>query len=95
MVQKLKNAGIKLGIGTDLVIGWFRWLPDAYLAELKSFLKIGYSIPEVLVIATKTNAEILDMDDKLGTKEANSRLKSDHSLPHIQSQYYVPSILVF
>ena len=92
LVQKLKDVDIKLGIGTDLVIDWFRWLPDAYLAELKNFLKIGYSIPEVLVIATKTNAEILDMDDKLGTLEANKladilviRGKPDHNLEDLRN----------
>jgi len=71
LVRKMKDAGIKLGVGTDLVFEWFRWLPDAYLAELKNFLEIGYLIPEILQAATKHNAEILDMADKLGTLEPN------------------------
>jgi imidazolonepropionase-like amidohydrolase len=69
VLRRMKEAGIKMGIGTDLVVNWFRYLPTAYITELKQFVKVGYSIPEVLMTATKTNAEILDMDDKLGTVE--------------------------
>lgn len=67
MGAKLRAAGIKLGIGTDLVLGWHRYLPDAYVQELRNFSRLGYSAPEALVAATKTNAGILGMDDRLGT----------------------------
>jgi len=70
VLRKMKNAGIKIGIGTDLVTNWFRYLPAPYITELKQFVKVGYTIPEALVTATKTNAEILDMSDKLGTLES-------------------------
>ena len=70
MVRRLKNAGVKMGIGTDLVGSWFRYMPNAYIRELKLFVEAGYTLPEVLVAATKTSAEILDMDDKLGTLQA-------------------------
>jgi imidazolonepropionase-like amidohydrolase len=69
LVRKMKQAGIKLGIGTDLVRDWFRYLPDPYITELKQFVKLGYTVPEVLQIATRTNAQLLDMGDKLGTLE--------------------------
>jgi imidazolonepropionase-like amidohydrolase len=69
VLRRMKQAGIKMGIGTDLVIDWFRYLPQAYIEELKQFVVVGYTIPETLVAATKTSAEILDMDDKLGTLE--------------------------
>ncbi len=69
MLRRLKRAGIKLGIGTDLVVGWYRALPGAYITELKSFVAAGYSVPEALVAATRTSAEMLDMGDKLGTLE--------------------------
>jgi imidazolonepropionase-like amidohydrolase len=65
----MKDAGIKIGIGTDLVADWFRFLPNAYIRELEQFVAAGYTIQETLVAATKVNAEILDMDDKLGTLE--------------------------
>lgn len=69
VLRRMKRAGIKMGIGTDLVTDWFRYLPIPYISELKYFVQAGYSIPEALVVATKTNSEILDMDDKLGTLE--------------------------
>jgi len=69
MLRRLKRAGIKLGVGTDLILNWFRYMPDAYITELKHFVMAGYSVPEALVAATKTNSEILDMDDRLGTIE--------------------------
>ncbi len=69
VLSRMKRAGIKMGIGTDLVTNWFRYLPAPYITELKYFVQAGYTIPEALVAATKTNAEILDMSDKLGTLE--------------------------
>jgi imidazolonepropionase-like amidohydrolase len=69
MLRRLKKAGIKCGIGTDLILHWYRYLPGPYIRELKNFVAAGWSIPEALVAATKTNAEILDMDDRLGTLE--------------------------
>jgi imidazolonepropionase-like amidohydrolase len=69
VLKRMKTAGVKMGIGTDLVTNWFRRLPEPYIRELKYFVQAGYSVPEALVTATKTNAEILDMSDKLGTLE--------------------------
>lgn len=69
MLKRLKRAGIKCGVGTDLVANWFRYLPVAYINELKQFVAAGWTIPESLVVATRTNAQILDMDDRLGTLE--------------------------
>jgi imidazolonepropionase-like amidohydrolase len=53
-----------------LVTDWYRYLPGPYITEMKQFVKVGYTVPEVLGIATKTNAEMLDMGGKLGTLEA-------------------------
>jgi imidazolonepropionase-like amidohydrolase len=69
MLRRLKAAGIRLGVGTDLVMDWFRFLPQPYLTELKQFVAAGYGAAEALVAATRTNAEILDMADRLGTLE--------------------------
>ena len=69
VLRRMKRAGIKMGIGTDLVTNWFRYLPLPYITELKYFVQAGFTIPEALVAATKTNSEILDMSDKLGTLE--------------------------
>jgi imidazolonepropionase-like amidohydrolase len=69
MLKRLKRAGVKCGIGTDLVANWFHYLPVAYINELKQFVAAGWTIPEALAAATRTNAQILDMDDRLGTLE--------------------------
>ena len=69
MLRRLKRAGVTLGVGTDLISDWYRRLPAPYITELKNFVAVGFSIPEVLVTATKTNAQLLDMGDKLGTIE--------------------------
>lgn len=67
MLKKLKRAGIKCGVGTDLILHWYRYLPGPYIRELKNFVVAGWTVPEALTAATKTNSEILDMDDRLGT----------------------------
>ena len=69
VLRRMKKAGLKMGIGTDLVMEAFRYLPSAYITELEWFVKGGYTRPEVLVAATRTGAEILGMEDKLGTLE--------------------------
>jgi imidazolonepropionase-like amidohydrolase len=50
-----------------LILHWYRYLPGPYIRELKNFVAAGWSVPEALVAATRTNSEILDMDDRLGT----------------------------
>jgi len=70
MLKRLKRAGIKCGVGTDLILHWYRYLPGPYIRELKNFVAAGWSVPEALTAATKTNSEILDMNDRLGTLEA-------------------------
>ena len=70
MLRRLRRAGVKCGVGTDLILHWYRYMPGPYIRELKNLVAAGWSIPEALVAATKTNSEILDMDDRLGTLEA-------------------------
>ncbi len=65
--KKMKAAGIVMGVGTDTIGGANRLIPNVYIAELKWFVKGGYSIPDALKAATITNAILLDMDDKLGS----------------------------
>jgi imidazolonepropionase-like amidohydrolase len=69
VLRRMREAGVKMGVGTDLVMNWFRYLPTAYIRELEFFVEGGYSKPEALVAATRDGAEILGMDDKLGTLE--------------------------
>lgn len=70
MLEQLRAAKIKLGVGTDLIMDWHRHLPYAYITELEQFIAAGYSAEEALIAATRTNAELLGMADKLGTLQA-------------------------
>jgi len=69
MAKKMKDAGVKLGIGTDVFYGLYKSLPQPYIQELHNFEQLGYSSSEALITATRTNSEILGMDDRLGTLE--------------------------
>jgi len=69
LFKKMKAAGVVMGVGTDTIGGAHRYVPAMYIAELKWFVKGGYTIPEALKAATMTNAKLLDMDDKLGSLE--------------------------
>lgn len=67
MAKKLRRAGVKMGIGLDLIVNYPEYMPGAYIDELESFTQIGFTKTEALVAATKTSAEILHMADRLGT----------------------------
>jgi imidazolonepropionase-like amidohydrolase len=69
MLGKMKKAGVKLGIGTDLILDWTQRLPEPYIQELRNFQRVGYTAAEAMVAATRTSAEILGMGDRLGTIE--------------------------
>ncbi len=67
--KRLDAAGVKIGIGTDLVVNWYHYLPDAYIQELRNYEALGHTASQALVQATKVNSEILGMSDRLGTIE--------------------------
>ena len=69
MFKKMKAAGITMGVGTDTIGDANDYTPNQYIAELKWFVKGGYTAAGALIAATRTNAELLDMSDKLGTIE--------------------------
>jgi len=68
--RKLKAAGIVMGVGTDSIGRVNQMTPNPYIAELKWFVKGGYTPAEALIAATRTNAGLLAMGDKLGSLEA-------------------------
>lgn len=67
--RKLKAAGVTMGVGTDTIGRVNQMTPNPFIAELKWFVKGGYTPAQALIAATKTNAELLAMGDKLGTLE--------------------------
>ncbi|HEU4694596.1 MAG TPA: amidohydrolase family protein [Vicinamibacterales bacterium] len=69
MLRKMKDAGVRIGVGTDLILDWYRRLPEPYVQELRNLQRVGYTPEQALVAATRTSAEILGMGDKLGTIE--------------------------
>ena len=68
MARKLHKAGVKMGIGLDVVAGaGTAYLPGSYIDELESFTQIGFSKSEALIAGTRTGAEIIHLSDRLGT----------------------------
>ena len=65
----MKDAGIEMGIGTDIFYEVFPAIADVYYMELHNLEELGFSASEVLCMATRVNSKILDMSDKLGTLE--------------------------
>lgn len=70
LFKAMKAQGIVMGVGTDTIGRANGYIPNMYIAELKWFVKGGYTIPQALIAATRTNADLLDMGDRLGTLEA-------------------------
>jgi imidazolonepropionase-like amidohydrolase len=70
VLKKLVAAGVTIGVGTDSINSDFPQAPNIYIADLKFIQKAGYSPTKVLIAATRTNSQIMDMADKIGTLEA-------------------------
>jgi imidazolonepropionase-like amidohydrolase len=69
MAKKMRRAKVKIGVGLDLIVASPEHMPGAYIDELESYTRIGFTKAEALVAATKTSAEIMRMGDRLGTVE--------------------------
>ncbi|MEX2123136.1 MAG: amidohydrolase family protein [Woeseia sp.] len=67
IVRKAHNAGVKIGVGTDMSFAGEESYPGAYFTEMSFLSDAGMSNREVLESATVVGAEILGMEDKLGT----------------------------
>ena len=67
--QKMKSAGIKMGVGTDAILQYMAEYPGMYFDEVENFVKFGYTPMEAIIAATKVSAEICDASDRLGTIE--------------------------
>ena len=69
MARKMRKAKVKMGVGLDLILNSPEYMPGAYIDELESYTRIGFTKSEALVAATRTSAEIMRMGDRLGTIE--------------------------
>jgi len=67
--KKLRKAGVKMGVGTDPVNENTMAYPGIYFDEMEWFASNGYTPLETIIAATKTNAEICDAAERLGTIE--------------------------
>ncbi len=70
VLKKLIAAGVTIGVGTDTISAGFEQSPNIYIADLKFLVRAGYTPVKALVAATRINAQLMDMGDKLGTLEA-------------------------
>ena len=61
-VRKAREAGIKVGVGTDIPFEQEKRYPSCYFIELSLLKKAGYTDEELLVNATRVGAEILGME---------------------------------
>ena len=66
--EKAMAAGVLTGIGTDTGAPYLSHGKNA--KELEIYVSYGMSEMEAIEAATRVNAEILGMDDRLGTVEA-------------------------
>jgi imidazolonepropionase-like amidohydrolase len=69
LFRKARERKILMGVGTDYVIDMKRY-PAIYFDEMKSYVELGVSPLETIVMATRNGAIILGRADELGTIEA-------------------------
>lgn len=62
-LRRAKEKGVKVGIGTDSMHGFMA-------LEMENLIAAGFSPLEALTAATGINAEIVGIDDEVGTLEA-------------------------
>ncbi|MBE0676636.1 MAG: amidohydrolase family protein, partial [Bacteroidales bacterium] len=67
--RKLKDAGVKMAIGTDALYEFMRENPGLYFLEVERFVKNGYTNMQAIEAATRIGAEALGFDRTLGTVE--------------------------
>lgn len=68
--RKLKDAGVKMAIGTDALYDFMKENPGLYFLEVERFVKNGYTEMEAIEAATRIGAEALGIENRLGTVEA-------------------------
>ncbi len=69
-VEKIKAAGGKIGVGTDVCSTGLSFFGH-YYKELQHLVQAGFSTAEALKAATSVNADIIGMGDRIGTVETH------------------------
>jgi imidazolonepropionase-like amidohydrolase len=64
--ERLKNAGVRLVLGSDAAGDSNRWIGLTAHMELENFVAAGFTPGEAIVAATRTAAEVLRLN-QLGT----------------------------
>ncbi|HZQ06942.1 MAG TPA: amidohydrolase family protein [Anaerolineae bacterium] len=67
-VRLAKEYGIRIALGTDFG-GQPFFLPDQLAVELEFMVEAGLTPHEAIIAATKTAAQVIEVEDKLGTLE--------------------------
>ncbi|MCZ6526826.1 MAG: amidohydrolase family protein [Gammaproteobacteria bacterium] len=89
-VRKMHEAGVKMGVGTDAggTVG-FNYQGYNTPWEVKNLVECGLNPMEALVAATRNGAEIIGVDDQLGTievgKQADLLILSSNPLENIEN----------
>jgi imidazolonepropionase-like amidohydrolase len=66
---KLKEAGVKMAVGTDALYEIKKEDPGNYFEEVERFVKLGYTTKQAIIAATRIGAEVCDAANRLGTIE--------------------------
>jgi imidazolonepropionase-like amidohydrolase len=89
-LRKMHKAGVKIGVGTDAggTVG-FNYQGYNTPWEVKNLVECGLSPMAALVAATRNGAEIIGVDDQLGTievgKQADLLILSSNPLDNIEN----------
>ncbi len=67
--QKMMAAGVQMAVGTDAIYEIMQENPILYFEEVERFVKNGCTPHETIIAATRIGAEVLGMDERLGTVE--------------------------
>jgi imidazolonepropionase-like amidohydrolase len=67
--RRMHQAGVKMGVGTDIFGDLRSQIPTNYIRELGLMVEGGYSPMQALVAATRVGAEVIGVEKELGTVE--------------------------
>lgn len=92
--KKALKAGVKIAVGNDSGLDFVGH--DSWPFELKALMAAGMSTMDALVAATKTGAEVLDIDDKYGTLEPNKQadflILKDNPIENINTLFDIEAV---